>query len=464
MKTWNQLLIRHGWMLSEEERNIFDCKNETELNLQFLRECLEKAKIPFTIKNDRLILLEEIDSEESWTEALQFPSRGRGEGLWFRPGQDAPKVRELDLYISGVVRQLNRLGFYTMGSCDGHGRRAAHVLLTKDCDIEMLQELLLAVGMGRVHIIERRNHYLLQLRCSEHELLEVAEKWSQVEESWLGAGVEYIKAQLFYRQLEQLLMIPGASGNEGRIREYVIDRLSPYMDHLTVDNKGNVLAEKTYRNGQGPTILLNAHLDTVYELEEGRKIIKNGTVWSSSIGILGADDRAGVAVVLHLVEHLYHSNFSGKVKIIFTVEEESGLVGASKVGEYFLWGTDGAIVVDRRGNGDIVTSCGSLLPFCHKDYGTFFEKVADEEGLSGWAATMGGSSDTRIWAGHGIQSVNLSAGYWNEHTDEEMLDVAACYQTAKLLKAVFKRGNELKTIIRKIKRQQPAVRNGRKAQ
>lgn len=59
-------------------------------------------------------------------------------------------------------------------------------------------------------------------------------------------------------------------------------------------------------------------------------------------------------------------------------------------------------------NGDIVTSCGSFLPFCHKDYGAFFEEVAVEEGLRGWAMTMGGSSDTRIWTGHGIQSVNQS--------------------------------------------------------
>ncbi|WP_227939071.1 hypothetical protein [Alkalihalobacillus deserti] len=109
-----------------------------------------------------------------------------------------------------------------------------------------------------------------------------------------------------------------------------------------------------------------------------------------------------------------------------------------------------------------LTSCGNFLPFCHQDYGTFFEKVADEEGLSGWATTMGGSSDTRIWAGNGIQSVNLSAGYWNEHTDEETLDVVVCYQTAKLLKGVLKRCNELKKIIRKINRQQPAVRNREK--
>ncbi|WP_413299795.1 M20/M25/M40 family metallo-hydrolase [Bacillus sp. 1P10SD] len=247
------------------------------------------------------------------------------------------------------------------------------------------------------------------------------------------------------------------------MREFVIDKLTPFVDHITVDRAGNVLAEKTYRGGHGPTILLNAHLDTVYELEEDRKILKNGTIWFSSKGILGADDRAGVAIILHLAEHLYHSSLSGKVKIIFSVEEECGLVGARQVDDYFLWGTDAAIVVDRRGNGDIVTSCGGIFPFCHQDYGAFFEKVAVEERLSGWTATMGGSSDTRIWAEHGIQSVNLSAGYKNEHTEEELLDVKACYHTTKLLEGVFKRGNELKDVIRKISRNHQEIRNYRRA-
>lgn len=454
MKTWNQLFIRHGWMLAEEEGNKFNCKNETELNLQFLFECLEKANIPFVFNHGMLILLEKAIEEERWIESINFPHRGRGEGLWFQPGQEAPKVRELDLYISGVVRQLNRFSFYTAGSCDGHGRRAAHVMLTKDCNIEMLNEMFLALGMKRVYWQEHRNYYHLQLPFSKNELLDLAEKLSLVDESWLEEGGDFIREQLFYVQLEQLLVIPGVSGSEGRVRKFVIDRLTPFVDHITVDHAGNVLAEKTYRGGHGPTILLNAHLDTVYELEVDREILKHGTIWSSSKGILGADDRAGVAIILQLTEHLYHSSFSGKVKVIFSVEEECGLVGAREVNEYFLWGTDAAIVVDRRGNGDIVTSCEGFLSFCHEDYGAFFEKVAVEEGLSGWATTMGGSSDTRVWAGHGIQSVNLSAGYLNEHTDEELLDVVACYQTTKLLKGVFKRGNKLRSVLRKMNRKQ----------
>lgn len=337
-----------------------------------------------------------------------------------------------------------------MGSCDGHERRFAYVMLTKDCNIKVLNELFLALGMKRVKFREHRNHYLLRFWISKNDLLDFVEKLSQVNVNWLGKGVDFISEQLFYAKLEQLLMIPGVSGSEGKIREFVMKRLKPFVDYIIVDHAGNVLAEKTYRKGDGPTILLNAYLDTVYEIDAKRRILKDDNIWSISKGILGADDRAGVAVILHVVEQLSQSSFNGKVKIIFSVEEERGLIGVRQVNEYFLWGTDAAIVVDRRGSGDIVTSYGDFLPFCESEYGAFFEKVANEEGLSGWATTVGGSSDTRIWAEHGIQSVNLSVGYSNEPTDEELLDVAACYQTTKLVNGIFKRGNELRKILRNI--------------
>jgi tripeptide aminopeptidase len=253
--------------------------------------------------------------------------------------------------------------------------------------------------------------------------------------------------------LEELLMIPGASGNEGKVRDYVVEKLMPLVDHLTIDRTGNILAEKTYKTEHGPVILLNAHLDTVYEIEEDREIIKEGKVWSSSKGILGADDRAGVAVLLHIAEFLHlSSTFNGKVKFIFTVEEECGLVGANQVDDYFLWNTDAAIVVDRRGTGNIVTSCCGYIPFCHPLYGSFFKNVATSEGLNGWETTPGGSSDTRVWAMNGIESVNLSAGYFNEHTDEECLDVEDCYRTAILIEGVFKRSREMKGVLREINR------------
>lgn len=451
-KTWNQLFVRQGWSLDEVERNIFDCSQETEANVDFLIESLDAAGVDHTFNNGKLILFSEVVLEGEWLRVVDYKGRGHGEGLWFRPGIEQPKVAELDTYISGIVRQLNRLGFYTKGSCDGHERRPAHVMVTKERNLDELMTLLLALGIKKIYSREKKNSNHITLHLRRNHLLDLAEKLSLVKADWVSKGEAFIREKMFQHQLEELLMIPGASGNEGKVRDYVAEKLMPLVDHLTIDRTGNILAEKTYKTGHGPVILLNAHLDTVYEIEEDREIIKKGKFWSSSKGILGADDRAGVAVLLHIAEVLHlSSTFNGKVKFIFTVEEECGLVGGNNVDDYFLWNTDAAIVVDRRGTGDIVTSCGGYIPFCHPLYGSFFEDVATSECLNGWKTTRGGSSDTRVWAMHGIESVNLSAGYFNEHTDKESLDVEACYRTAKLIEGVFVRSGEFKKVIREIK-------------
>ncbi|MGG3915986.1 M20/M25/M40 family metallo-hydrolase [Rossellomorea vietnamensis] len=452
-KTWNQLFVRQGWSLDKVERNIFDCSRETEANVEFLIKSLDVAGVDYTFNHGRLILFNEAVLEEEWLKVVDYKGRGHGEGLWFRPGIEQPKVAELDTYVSGIVRQLNRLGFYTKGSCDGHERRPAHVMVTKERNLDELMTLLLALGIKKIYSREKKNSNHITLHLKRNHLLDLAEKLSLVKADWVRKGEAFIRERMFQHQLGELLMIPGASGNEGKVRDYVVEKLIPLVDHLTIDRTGNILAEKTYKTGHGPVILLNAHLDTVYDIEEDREIIKGGKFWSSSKGILGADDRAGVAVLLHIAESLHLStNFNGKVKFIFTVEEECGLVGANEVDAYYLWNTDAAIVVDRRGTGDIVTSCGGYVPFCDQRYGAFFEEVAISEGLNNWKATSGGSSDTWVWAMHGIQSANLSVGYFNEHSDKESLDVQACYRTAKLIEAVFTRSRELKKVIREIKR------------
>lgn len=453
MKNWNQLFIRHGWLLNEKEENVFDLRNETEINKQFLLESLNQAHLSYDFDEKTLVMHSEPLQEEEWISILDFEYRGRGEDLWFSSEKEEPKIRELDTYICGIVRQLNRLGFHTNGSCDGHGRNSASVsIVKKGKSMKQLMQLLLALGMKRVYYRERSRSYAQSFPLKRAELLDLVEKISMVQEEWLDKGFKYIKEQLFYVQLEELLYIPGESSNEGRIRDVVQEKLTPFIDFITVDHHGNLLAEKTYKTGHGPTILVSAHLDTVEEIVANRHIVKENGVWSSSEGILGADDRAGVAVLLNIAETMFQStSFSGKIKFIFTVEEEIGLIGAKKVDDYFLWGTDAAIVVDRRGKGDIVTSCGGYIPFCDKTYGEFMEQVARDAGLSGWKCTPGGSSDTKIWAQHGIQNGNLSTGYNYEHTDEECLDVLACYSTVQLIQAFVGRGQDLRRLLFEMK-------------
>ena len=451
MKTWNQLFIRQGFMVKEINSNKFDCKTETEENMSFLLKSLSGVGVDYRYSGETkfLILINAPVSEEEWIEVVDFKYRGRGEGLWFQPGVEEPKVRDLDTHISGIIRQLNRLGLYTTHCCEGNLTRGPIIGFHNKDDMKIVAKLFQAVGLKEKEM--RVTYSTLILRTKRADLLNLGEKISIIQQEWLEESLEFIRKQLFNHQLEELLSFDGESGDEEKIRSFVMERLTPHVDKLAIDGYGNILAQKTCRSGNGPTILLNAHLDTIFGFDRKRYIVKDGPIWSSSEGILGADDRAGVAVLLEVAESLSQSTFNGTVKFVFTVEEEVGLVGARHVDEYFLWDVDAAIVVDRRGTGDIVTSCGGYIDYCHKSYGEFFETVSKKENLGEWKCIAGGSSDTRVWASHGIQSVNLSAGYWNEHSDEEMLNVNACYKTSKLITGVFQHSRELASKLREIK-------------
>jgi len=442
MKTWNQLFTRQGFVLEEKSPNEFICANEGKENVEFLLKSLDVANVDYTFWNDVLTIDSPPINEKQWLEAVEFYQRG----VWEAIGVAEPKVFELDTYMSGVIRELNRLGLRTVSCCDGHGQRHPYVSFDEQTNMEKVMQLFHAL---QVHVRLRPSRFPRVVFFVKRErLLDLAEQMRNVQVDWLEQGEQYIRKMLFLHTLEELLSISGESGNEHNIRSVVYEKLAPYVDRITIDRYGNLLAQKKCKTGNGPTILLNAHLDTVEAFAPGRTIVKQGAIWSSSKGILGADDRAGVAVLLEMAKWLETSSFNGTIKFVFTVEEECGLVGARKLSEYFLWDVDAAIVVDRRGKGDIVTSCGTIQPFCDIRYGQFFEKVAYDAGLTGWKCTAGGSSDTRIWAEHGIQSVNLSAGYEFEHTDDERLDTDACYQTVRLIQAVLTQSRDFSRMLR----------------
>ena len=65
--------------------------------------------------------------------------------------------------------------------------------------------MLLALGMKKVNYRENGQSFDISFPLKKEELLDLAEKMSVVEEVWLEQGREYIKEQLFYMQLEELL-------------------------------------------------------------------------------------------------------------------------------------------------------------------------------------------------------------------------------------------------------------------
>ncbi|MFM1655404.1 M20/M25/M40 family metallo-hydrolase [Brevibacillus sp. B_LB10_24] len=234
-------------------------------------------------------------------------------------------------------------------------------------------------------------------------------------------------------ELYDLLQIAAPSGKEERVVRYIKPRMEQILERVFLDRYGNLLGERTYKTGQGPTILLSAHMDSVAGIEPGRKVIRDQDIYYASKGILGADDRAGMAIVLAVIRNLARSSFNGKVKVAFTREEEIGRKGSQALDQAWLGDVELAIVVDRRGNRDIVTSYADVQPFCHPSVGQFFEEAGRLCGMPDWKAVRGGISDACTFASYGINSVNLSAGFQYEHTWDEFVSITSCKETVQLI-------------------------------
>ena len=130
-----------------------------------------------------------------------------------------------------------------------------------------------------------------------------------------------------------LVAIPSPSGEEQKVAANITRRLEALGLAVEPDDAGNLLALLPGR-GSGAAmepLMLTAHMDTVVPCERVNPVLRDGTVYSDGTSILGADDKAGVAVILEVLGVLAESPLDHRpLDILFTVSEEKGLRGAKE--------------------------------------------------------------------------------------------------------------------------------------
>ncbi|MFW6190653.1 MAG: beta-Ala-His dipeptidase [Candidatus Bipolaricaulota bacterium] len=196
-----------------------------------------------------------------------------------------------------------------------------------------------------------------------------------------------------WRFFEEISAIPRCSGNEERIRDYVLGVGEKNGLVSEVDEAGNVLLSETYDAG-GVNLVLQAHMDMVCE--------KNASVdhdfssdpielaeedgWVTARGTtLGADNGIGVAIALALAAGDYGS---GTIDYLFTVDEERGLNGARNLPADFVRG-DKLINLDSEEFGSFTIGCAGggkteiALPVDRIENGAASVVVLNISGLSG---------------------------------------------------------------------------------
>lgn len=171
--------------------------------------------------------------------------------------------------------------------------------------------------------------------------------------------------------------------------------------------------------------LLVAHADTVsndpvrhVEWRGNLAMLPRGT----KKGCLGADDRAGIAM-LWLLRRSGHS-------LLITDHEEIGCIGAQVAADVLkdeLGRHQFAVQIDRRFDGEMVFyDCSTEA----------FEEYMVRQ--TGFRIESGSFSDISVVCPSvGICGVNLAAGYWNEHSPDEMLSYDAWLRTFNVVRRLL---------------------------
>lgn len=128
-------------------------------------------------------------------------------------------------------------------------------------------------------------------------------------------------------------------------------------------NSGNLYGFIEGKINTCPAAFL-AHMDTVGSTQTQRPIVTKARIMSNGKAILGADDRAGIALLCGLAEYLRKNKFSHRpVEIIFTVAEETALLGSQNL-NFRKIKSKNAFVLDAGGSaGTIVNKSPSIDKF-----------------------------------------------------------------------------------------------------
>ena len=178
-----------------------------------------------------------------------------------------------------------------------------------------------------------------------------------------------INTQRLIDRFIQIVSINGQSGNEKEIAQYIKDFLSAKNIKWEEDNagsafggnSGNIIAEVNASN-EKPSIFFCAHMDTIRPTEGLTTLISDSTISSDGKTILGADDRAGVAILLELIEIISENELNTfPIKFIFTVAEEIGMHGSKNLTAEKLNSKWGVIFDSSAVPGSIIKSAPSAV-------------------------------------------------------------------------------------------------------
>jgi Peptidase family M28 len=203
---------------------------------------------------------------------------------------------------------------------------------------------------------------------------------------------------------------------------------------LDVDQFGNLYKYV----GERPSTMFTSHLDTAGStLTDITHEFDGDLIKTDGFSILGADDKAGVTIMLYMIEN----NIPGLY--YFFLGEEVGCVGSKKVAELHksmkVDGITKVISFDRRGTTSIITHQASQR-CCSDEFGEALANALNNAGaevydndtvLSYKNDPTGLYTDSAQFIKIYPECTNISVGYQHEHNQTEQQNIKHLDKLAK---------------------------------
>lgn len=188
-----------------------------------------------------------------------------------------------------------------------------------------------------------------------------------------------------------LARITSLSGKEGAIARRLSILLKFMGAEVTIDDAGRKTGGETGNliarfpgTAAAEPFLLSAHMDTVGPADNVQPCVAKGRVTSDGTTILGADCKAGIAIIIEVIKTLDENKIPyPPIEAVFTISEEMALLGAKFLDYSKLRSRYGLIFDNEQGIENVITSAPAADKMDIKVYGAAAHSgVAPEKGIS----------------------------------------------------------------------------------
>lgn len=241
----------------------------------------------------------------------------------------------------------------------------------------------------------------------------------------MGNVLGHLKPELVWNHFEEICKYPRPSKKEEKIAEYIVSVGKRLGLQTERDKFGNILIRKPATPGyeNRKTVALQGHIDMV--CEKNRDVehdFDNDPIqpyidgeWVKAKGTtLGADNGIGVATALAILESKDVEH--GPLEALFTLDEETGLTGASSLKKGWLK-ADILINLDSEELGTLFIGCSggkntaakfkAKLEKAPRNYATLELKVA---GLKGGHSGL----EIHVGLGNAVKILNRALWTYNQ--------------------------------------------------